>query len=148
MPTPPENTETLKLRGSWRGKARDKAALQVPTTKLPTRPKWLPPEAVAIWKQITPGLRGIVTEMDRCALSAFCYQYSRWLRLIDEADKLDVGSKEYSRVERLQRNAHDAWVALGDRLGLNPRARKALNIKKLPDRPPHGNSTRSYFKTT
>lgn len=74
-PTP---TTTLRLRGSWRADARKSE----PKPKLgaPPMPSWLSLEAKAEWKRVVPELKrlGLLTQLDRAALSLYCVAYGRW----------------------------------------------------------------------
>ncbi|PVE25797.1 phage terminase small subunit P27 family [Microvirga sp. KLBC 81] len=53
---------------------------QVPT-KAPTCPSHLNPTAKAEWKRLASDLHrlGILTEMDRAVLAAYCQAYGRWV---------------------------------------------------------------------
>lgn len=79
---PPKTpTRILKLRGSPVAKQREKSAVQVPSKK-PTCPRWLDKDARAVWHLLIPQLAavGLVTKLDRNALTMYCRLFSRWVQ--------------------------------------------------------------------
>ncbi len=78
---PPKTpTKTLKDRGSWRGKKRDKTEPRTPAQKEPAVPAWMPPKAKTCWKWLTPRLfaLGILDRIDDKLIEEYCVTYSRW----------------------------------------------------------------------
>lgn len=73
-------TDILRLRGSWRAKARDKAGEPKPAKRAPPCPQWLTGEARACWKYVIAELKkmGVLAESDRNALARYCVLWSRW----------------------------------------------------------------------
>jgi len=67
------------MRGSWRAKVRDDEPEYAPV--LPNPPTWLTREARAEWKRVVPHLEsaGLVAEVDRSMLSAYCEAWSEFV---------------------------------------------------------------------
>jgi P27 family predicted phage terminase small subunit len=85
----PKPTALKILHGTnRRDRARDEPT---PKRKIPKPPEHLTPAALAEWKRIAPELHelGLLTELDRAALAAYCQTYARWTEA--EADVAKVG---------------------------------------------------------
>ncbi len=74
-------TELTRLLGNPGHRVLNKNEMQ-PDRVAPEIPSWLDPEALAEWERVTPVLLqlGVLTEIDRTALSAYCMAYSRWVQ--------------------------------------------------------------------
>lgn len=75
----PKPTE-LKLIEGNPGKRRLKANEPKPARAMPTCPAHLSPTAKAEWKRLGRQLHtlGLLSELDRAALAAYCQAYGRW----------------------------------------------------------------------
>lgn len=71
----------LKLIEGNPGKRRLNPHEPLATAKIPTCPAHLCPTAKAEWKRLAAELHrlGILTDMDRAALAAYCQAYGRWV---------------------------------------------------------------------
>lgn len=82
---PPKPAELKVIEGTFRP---DRVAPYRPRPKveIPSCPSWLGREAKREWRRITPHLEklGLITQVDRSALAAYCQAYHRWW----EAEKL------------------------------------------------------------
>jgi P27 family predicted phage terminase small subunit len=147
---PPPPTEILKLRGSWRAKAREKQGQPQPKAGTPSMPHWLSPEAKAEWKRMLPQLRalGILYKLDRSALAAYCQASAElvWAtetleregRIIDapvfnKAGELTGHAKRPHPAVKLQRDAFARVKAFLGEFGLTPATRSRL--KAAPPAP-------------
>jgi len=76
-PTP---TNILRLRGSPRVTQRRLKSEVKPPAGRPTCPDWLDEEATHAWRWLIPLLEGmgILTRIDRNALTRYCQHWSRW----------------------------------------------------------------------
>lgn len=76
---PPTPTPIKALRGNP-GKRPLNAAEPRPPAARPTCPSWLSRDAKAEWRRIVPELEqvGLLTQVDRAALAAYCQSYARW----------------------------------------------------------------------
>lgn len=74
----PDNVRTL--RGDAAAKPSVRRVKAVPA--IPSAPAWLPAEARAEWKRITPELHrmGILAKLDRAALALYCDAWDKFVR--------------------------------------------------------------------
>ena len=82
-PTP---TKILKLRNSWRGKARGgEPSLD---QRRPQRPQWLKGESRKAWDRIMPLLHraGLATRANRETLACLCDSWGRYVEACQECD--------------------------------------------------------------
>ncbi len=77
---PPTPTESLKLRGSTLVTKRRQRKEAKGPSGIPVCPDWLDGDGKAMWKTLVPQLEGmgVLTEIDRNALSRYCRLWSRW----------------------------------------------------------------------
>ena len=70
----------LKLLHGERNKDRINLKEPKPKPVVPKMPSWLNKYAKKEWKRIVPELKslGLLTQIDRAALSAYCDAYGRW----------------------------------------------------------------------
>lgn len=77
----PANVHMLRGNASKlpAGKLQDAVC---PPAAIPTAPDHLSPEALEEWARVTPLLLdlGLITEIDRAAIAAYCQAYGRWVR--------------------------------------------------------------------
>ena len=80
MPGPPPKPTALKLLAGNPGH-RPLNLSEPKPTGIPTCPRHLDKEAKAEWKRISAELikLGLLTSIDRAALSGYCCAYSRWV---------------------------------------------------------------------
>lgn len=135
---PPTPTSILKLRGSWRGKAR-KGEPRAPDGRPPC-PTWLRPEAKAAWKRLVPILErmNVLTLADGLTLARYCEMWAQWQDLAVWAQEGDLychtesGMAIHPKATLLLRYG-EALTRLEDRFGLSPSARARLAIAKEED---------------
>ncbi len=74
----PDNV--LKLRGTFRQDRRAMESVQLEVS-VPEPPNFLSDEALGEWQRVTPQLErlGLISELDRAALAAYCQAYGRWV---------------------------------------------------------------------
>lgn len=140
-------TSILKLRGSWRGKAR--AEEPAPDAGHPECPEWLSPDERAAWEHLTNLLAGmrVLTVADGAQLERYCRYYVRWRqceRIIAKfaQDELLVGGLTNESMRPVIRNAWAESHRLAGELrriegqfGLTPAARASLNVTPTPEKP-------------
>ena len=123
------------LQGTYRP---DRAAANEPTpeVKVPSCPSWLHREAKREWRRIVPELEtlGLVTEIDRAALAAYCQAYAEWWemeRAIKEHGRVQYTDSGYvaQRPEVGMRNkALDTMRAFLKEFGLTPSSRTRVSV--------------------
>jgi P27 family predicted phage terminase small subunit len=124
--------------------------------QIPSCPQHLGPEARAEWKRITPHLvtAGLITEMDRAALAAYCQAWGEWavlekrvkeLMVVNGADALidmtPSGYKQVSAMAQARDRSLDRMLRFAKEFGLTPASRIAstagqqLALPGVPDDP-------------
>jgi len=147
-------TKILKMRGSWL--TRERGNEVKPPSGRPSCPRWLDQDARNAWRLLVTDLDavGLVTKLDRNALTQYCRLFGRWMRaekflqehgttfpvrkVVKEEDGTEkviaVGFQSFPQVREA-----DALVGqlirLGDRFGLTPSARASLqtSVEKKQD---------------
>lgn len=134
-------TETLKLRGSWRGNARKNEPQ--PDAGRPACPKWLRPEAQAMWKHLSPLLErmGVLTLVDGNCLARYCEFWARWRAasefvakngeaypIKDKDDKV-IGFKKFPHTV-VATQLGGELLRLEQQFGLSPAARVGLTTRE------------------
>jgi P27 family predicted phage terminase small subunit len=141
MPAPvPDNVRKLRGNPGKRPEPkRPKAA-----TGIPARASWLDKEAKAEWDRITPELEriGILSQIDRAVLHAYCHTWARWVAVARALDK-DGGLEVHPDPTHPDRptgglRKHPLWsvyLSLGRELrsaavglGLQPDARGRMTV--------------------
>ncbi len=76
---PPQPTHLRLMRGNPGKRSINKREPR-PKLRNPSCPAWLRPEVKAIWRRTVDTLKemGILTRVDRDALTAYCQTYARW----------------------------------------------------------------------
>ena len=135
-PTP---TAILKLRGSRRAEGRGSEVAGPSGT--PTCPDWLDDEAKAAWRHLVPMLKrmGVLTRIDRNALTRYCSEWSRWRKmeafiaehgpvytLKDEAGKIRC-VQQFPQVSIANKLAINL-TRLEQEFGMTPAARTRIHI--------------------
>ncbi len=135
-------TAILKLRGSWRGDAREDEPQ--PVSEIPRKPKDVTGQAEEAWRVLTPKLKamGVLGTIDRNALTRYCLLWVQWT---DAANFL----KKNGLVRVVKRKGKItgcvAWPHVGivDKLsiqllrlekefGMTPSARAGMTVSKPP----------------
>ncbi|KQM68785.1 hypothetical protein ASE76_13895 [Xylophilus sp. Leaf220] len=136
----------------------ESATIRVPV-QLPPCPQHLGTEARAEWKRIGPHLvtAGLVTEMDRAALAAYCQAWGEWtvlerrvkdMMVKSGADALvDVtpsGYKQVAAMAQARDRALDRMLRFAKEFGLTPASRiqstagQQMALPGVPDDPMEG----------
>ena len=88
---PAKPTALKRLQGNpgKRGLSKDEPQ---PEKRIPPCPKHLDGEAKKEWRRVTKELHalGLLTNVDRAALAAYCQNWSRWVKAEEELAKDDV----------------------------------------------------------
>ena len=71
-----------------------------PVTAVPTCPAHLMPTAKTEWKRLARYLHdlGVISELDRAALAAYCQAYGRWVEAREEAEGDPSPSQDAGRL--------------------------------------------------
>lgn len=144
-PTP---TPILNMRGSWRGKAREKEGEPKPVAGRPKCPSWLDDDAKACWKSIVPLLEsmGVLDKIGGKALTRYCRFWSRWKKaeefiqkhgecypIKDEHGKLRY-MQQFPQVS-ISNQLAQRLAGLEADFGMTPAARSRIRIEKKNDKP-------------
>ena len=127
-------TETLKIRGSWLAKVREKTEPKIqPGRMIP--PAWLSKPAKAVWKktlEVTPP--GMITPADYVLLEMFCDAVAEWEALARAIEPLKQLQKSLSGgltlhpLSILKNRANANVRALAAKLGLSPADRSSVQL--------------------
>ena len=87
----PKPSKVHQLHGHP-GKRKRKRKEPEPAVCIPKPPKHLNAVALKEWKRVAPGLEqlGILSEIDRSALAAYCQCYARWVDAEEKLEKIGV----------------------------------------------------------
>jgi P27 family predicted phage terminase small subunit len=110
---------------------------------VPTCPTWLHREAKREWRRIVPHLEqlGLLTQVDRAALAAYCQLYARWWeaeRAIREHGLTQETESGYVTQRPEVGIANTALTQMRRYLvefGLTPAARTRIDAPTAPERP-------------
>ncbi len=125
LPTP---TGVLKMRGSWRAKARkDEPQPEKGSPRCPSR---LSPGARKVWQAIVPLLdgMGVLTKVDGFVLERYCELYCHW----GQTDDLPLLLK-----------LNDALLKIEREFGMTPSSRPRLHVAPKEEK----NDKERYFRT-
>lgn len=122
------------LRGTFR---KDRAADNEPKpeVKAPSCPTWLHREAKREWRRIVKHLvkLGLVTELDRAALAAYCQAYADWWKMekrVEEVGEVQVTKSGYA-AQRPEVSMRDkAWERMlkaAKEFGFTPSSRSRVS---------------------
>jgi phage terminase small subunit len=80
-----------------------------PQAKIPTCPAHLSPSAKAEWKRLAHMLHrlGVITELDRAALAAYCQAYGRWVEAERKLKETPCPPQDAIRLCAAESLAHD-----------------------------------------
>jgi len=135
-PTP---TPILKLRGTLReGRSRGEP---IPHKDMPECPDWIDEEGKHAWAEIVPILKqmGVLTKIDRNALTRYCQTWSRWKKaelfiqkngevytLKDDAGKIKI-IQQFPQVS-IANKAGQALTKLEAEFGMTPSSRSRITV--------------------
>jgi P27 family predicted phage terminase small subunit len=106
-----------------------------PATDIPKMPTFLNDEAKTEWQRICPLLEelGIVSQIDRAALAAYCQAYARWKEFEALVDAADRSQPDFLALARAARQQAILMKGFLSEFGMTPSARSKVNIteKKL-----------------
>ena len=143
----PRPSKVLKLIGSGLPGTRT----ELPASgKRPPCPSWLSREGKAEWKRIVPKLEalGIIDQVDRAALSAYCetwnqfYQAVKTLRKEGETFKTPAGYIQQHPAVSILNAARQALIKFASQFGLTPSGRVGLAQKETENLDPLTEFTR------
>lgn len=133
-------TALKKLRGNP-GKRKISDAEPKFERKIPTCPKHITGEARKEWRRLCTLLdtQGLLTQVDRAALAAYCQAYARWA----EAEQMVKKSGAVLRSEKggfyqnpylsIANRAIDQMIKIGSEFGMSPSSRTRLKVEKPSD---------------
>ena len=145
----PQPTAALKLRGSWRARAREKQGEPqiAPVTASPQPPAHLGDVGKAEWNRVAPGLTEsrVLTELDLGALALACEsleQYRAACSVIADEGQSFSDNDGNIKAHPLLRERHQAWSRYTKGLaefGLTPSSRAGVKVEqksapKIPTR--------------
>jgi P27 family predicted phage terminase small subunit len=114
-----------------------------PATGVPTCPAHLNPSAKAEWKRLARQMHvlGMISELDRAALAAYCQAYGRWAeaeRKLKETPmllKLPSGIIQQSPWLAIANKQLELMAKFMSELGLSPVSRTRVEVKPLGPKP-------------
>ena len=126
----------LKVIGGNPGKRPIRGTEPTPPASLPTCPAHLSAPAKAEWKRLAKSLHkiGILTQVDRAALAAYCQAYGRWVeaeRRLAETPvllKTPAGYVQASPWLTIANKQLELMAKFMGELGLTPSARTRLAV--------------------
>lgn len=129
----PKPTKTKQLAGNPGKRKLNAAEARIPAS-LPSCPAHLSKEAKAEWKRMAQVLyqHGLLTEVDRAALAAYCQAYARWVkaeRVVSAKGMISLtahGTQTISPYVRIARQAMDDMRKLAVEFGLTPSSRSRV----------------------
>jgi P27 family predicted phage terminase small subunit len=114
-----------------------------PRLAIPTCPAHLQPTAKAEWKRLAQQLHhlGVLTELDRSVLAAYCQAYGRWVdaeRRLKETPpllKTPAGYVQPSPWLAISNKSVELMHKFATELGLSPASRSRVTTKPLGPKP-------------
>lgn len=120
-----------------------------PSAKIPSCPSNLNKDAKKEWRRVVKilGDIGILTELDRSTLGAYCESYSRWVEASKKIQEMGLiyvegqtqdkkgniiksGAPKINPYVRILKDAFDQMKSTGVLLGMSPSSRASLSISK------------------
>lgn len=109
-----------------------------PPEKMPSCPKHLDTIARKEWRRTGKILQsiGLMTELDRSTLAAYCDAYSRWVHATQKCQELGMvykksdGTPGLNPYLRVSREAYDQMIRTGTLIGMSPSSRGSLKVDK------------------
>ncbi len=146
----PLSAQQLQLRGSWRATERfeqERTAAEEADRgagmPVPEPPKWLSHRAKEFWRRLLPSIRKLTGyPLDEPMLASFCEAYDE-LRTATELIQKEGpivksgkhGGKSRHPAVMIAASARSSIVAIAREMGLSPKAREALNLEVVYDKP-------------
>ncbi len=103
--------------------------------KIPSCPSHLDKEAKKEWKRVSKALYaiGLITELDRGLLAAYCEAYSRWVMATNSVNidgmMIECGDgQKLNPCVKVAREAYDQMIKVGTLFGMSPSSRASLSI--------------------
>ena len=126
----PSSKADLKKRGSWRAKVRADD-LELPGVTLDPAQD-MDADALDEWARVVGALapRGVITDVDRAALTILCMSWSCWIRSARAEAAAEAGSVEWRQYGIAKREAFAAWLPMAQRFGLTPADRPRVKLPK------------------
>jgi len=120
-----------------------------PPEKMPSCPKHLDAEARKEWRRTGRILQniGLMTELDRATLAAYCDAYSRWVKATQKVQEMGMvfkkkdGTPGLNPYLRVSREAYDQMLKAGALIGMSPSSRASLKVE-----PPKQKSKAEEFR--
>ena len=142
MPGPtPTPTPILKLHGSWRANARERAGEPIPPPGRPRKPASVKGKAAETWRRVVPLLceMGVATPADQIALEQYCRLRGLWddlMAFLEENGTTytvrDKGGKmkDFKAFPQFRQAMAigDQMLKLGQEFGLTPASRTRLRV--------------------
>lgn len=144
----PIPNKILELRGGSSHSHRPERKDPDLPAKVPSCPPHLDDDAKREWGRVVNVLKkiGLVTELDRGILAAYCEAYSRWVqatikiremgmifvegRQVDKEGKvIKPGIPKANPYIKIARDAYDQMVKTGSLFGMSPSSRASLSIQ-------------------
>jgi P27 family predicted phage terminase small subunit len=129
----PQGTKVRLLHGDAL-KRKTAVAEWHPEVKLPKMPRHLRGTARTLWRELGAELlrQGLVTELDRCALSMLCTSWARSLLIEAELAQLPVGGKEAQVLNRALIATQKLCTQLASEFGMSPAWRHRAQAERTP----------------
>ena len=140
---PPGRKPTPERLKVLRGRPGKRPPVNAPKPRpiAPECPDWLADEAKEEWKRVAPKLErlGLLTEIDRTALSAYCQEYARWVEAeavlakkgtVVETEKGYLYQRPELGIARKALQLIKSWCA---EFGLTPSSRARMNLPEQPE---------------
>lgn len=145
---PPQSAHILAMRGSSLAASRAAGEPQ-PEARPPSLPRWLPPDARPVWREVIRQLKGmgILSRADANAIARYVQMFVQWVKLEEflnangmtyvvrgRGKKNAAGERElgpiigvrtYPQV-RIAKHLVGEILKIEDRIGLSPSARARL----------------------
>jgi P27 family predicted phage terminase small subunit len=137
----PKPTALKKLQGNMGRRPLNENEPALDTT-MPACPRWLTAEARAEWRRVATKLHkaGILTNVDRAVLAAYCQAWSDWVSTSKQLEQEptvivpddDTGKRRYLNPTTTAANsARDAMIKYARELGMTPSARTGIKIEQV-----------------
>lgn len=140
---PPRNKPTiLKIVTGTARPDRIKPDEPKPNIQIPSCPPGLSPGAKTEWRRIAPILedQGLLSNMDRACLAAYCETYARWIKSLREIQKggevikTPNGSLQISPWVSIARNAEKEIRQFSSEFGMTPASRSKVSATDPKDK--------------
>ena len=142
----PKPTNLKILEGTAR-KDRVSALEPRPDPNLPAPPDHLSKDALVEWGRVSGQLYklGLLSEIDRAALAAYCQAYGRWARAERELNEIDSlvdttpnGMQQQHALVGIANKAMETMHKFLVEFGMSPSARTRVNASPKEDEKPKG----------